>query len=90
MIQWSDNIKKPLIIHRLAVDIKWQNKGIGRKMMDFAIEFAEKKGFGSIRFDVYSGNPGLITTYDKMGCIKKGEVIFPHRDLPFYCYELNL
>ena len=87
-VLWSEKIKKPLIIHRLTVDINWQKKGIGRKLIDFALNYARENKYDSVRFDVYSGNPDLIKTYEKMGCEKKGEVYFPHRELPFYCYEL--
>ncbi len=86
-VQWSEN-KNPLIIHRLTVDVNLQKEGIGRKLINFALNYAKKNKYDSVRFDVYSGNPDLIKAYEKMGCEKKGEVFFPNRELPFYCYEL--
>jgi GNAT superfamily N-acetyltransferase len=89
-VAWSEYNMKPLAIHRLMVHPEYQNRGIGRTLINFAIEYAIDNKYDSLRFDVYSGNPLLINTYEKMGCIKKGEVLFPYRDLPFYCYELDL
>ena len=89
-VQWSKLNSRPLIIHRLIVHPAFQRRGIGRTLIDFAINYTKTNKFDSIRFDVYSGNPDLIKTYEKMGCVKRGEVMFPYRELPFFCYELDL
>ena len=89
-INWSLKNTKPLCIHRLIIHPSWQKKGLGREFLKFAIEFAHNNKNDSIRFDAYSGNPELITTYTKSGCKKRGEVFFPFREMPFYCFEMDL
>ena len=89
-VRWSELAIKPLIIHRLIVHPEFQRQGIGRTLIKHAINYANENKYDSIRFDVYGGNPELIKTYENMGCIKRGEVYFPYRELPFYCYEMYL
>jgi len=86
-INWMDKNGKVLVIHRLAILSKYQNKGLGKRLMRFAEKYAAKHGFTSIRFDAYSGNLKTIGFYQRLGYIKRGEVIFPGRILPFSCYE---
>ena len=89
-VDWSQSSRKPLAVHRLLVHPRFQKRGLGRRLMDFALKYANENKYDSIRFDVYTGNPGLIDTYEKMGCVKRGEVYFPFRELPFGCYELEI
>lgn len=89
-IRWSADNARPLVVHRLLVHPCAQGNGTGRMLMDFALVFATRNGFDSIRFDVYSGNPRLVETYERMGCVRRGEVFFRFRELPFYCYEKTL
>jgi len=88
-VTWSSGHVKPLVAHRLMVAPEFQGRGIARMLMDFALDRAASRGHDVIRFDVYSGNPELVATYERMGCMKRGEVFFIGRDLPFYCYELE-
>ena len=87
LISWEDINGNPLIIHRFAVEPSFQHLGLGRKLMDFAEEYAVKGIYTSIRFDAYSGNQRTLNFYEKRGYLKKGEVYFPGRNLPFYCFE---
>ncbi len=89
-VEWSTRSSRPLVVHRLMVHPGFQMQGVGRELMDFAAGYARGNGFDSIRFDAYSGNPGLLDTYEKMGCVRKGQVYFPHRELLFFCYEVDL
>ena len=84
---WSDEGGRVLVIHRLAVNPEWQKQGVGRQLMDFAENYAMKKGYTSIRLDAYSGNPGALNLYECRGYKKVGQLFFPRRELPFYCYE---
>jgi ribosomal protein S18 acetylase RimI-like enzyme len=86
-MNWLDKTGKILVITKLVVNPVWQNQGIGRKLMDFAENEAIEKKYTSIRLDAYSGNPRAINLYEKRGYRKVGEVYFPRRELPFYCYE---
>lgn len=89
-LPWITAGDKVLVIHRLVVHPEMQHQGIARQLMDYAENHAEKHGYTSIRLDVYSGNPYAIRLYEKRGFQRVGEVRFPGRRLPFYCYELPL
>lgn len=87
-LKWDDTKGKFLCIHRLVIHPKYQGKGIGKKLLQFAGETAFNKGYSSIRLDAYSGNPIALNLYEKHGYRRKGEVFFPRRELPFICYEI--
>lgn len=89
-IVWSDNNGECLVIHRLAVHPKNQKQGLARKLMDFAENFAIENGYTSIRLDAYSGNERVLRFYENRGYQKRGEVNFPGRVLPFFCYEKEI
>lgn len=76
-----------LVVHRLCIAPDRQKKGIAGMFMDFAEDFALQSGYAGIRLDAYSGNPAAVRLYESRGYRKVGEVNFPRRDLPFYCYE---
>jgi ribosomal protein S18 acetylase RimI-like enzyme len=80
-----------LVVHRLAVDASQQGKGIARKMMDFAEDFARSKQYTSIRLDTFSVNKRNQRFYEARGYSKLGSVQLPYkRKEPYYCYELIL
>lgn len=78
---------KVLIIHRLAVHPLFQNQGFAKRLMDFAEDYAINENFSSIRLDAYSANEKVLRFYEAREYKKRGEVYFPDRKLPFYCYE---
>jgi len=79
---------KNLIVHRLAVAVDYQRKGIGTYLMDFAISYAKENKYDSIRLDAYAVNKYSNALYNKLGFNKTGEIVF--RTGLFYCYELSL
>lgn len=87
IIDWHDKNGHFLIIHRLAINPLVQNQGLAKVLMAFAEDFALKNNFTSIRFDVFSGNKKAIKLYEGRGYLKRGEIYFPGRNLPFFCYE---
>lgn len=89
-INWSDSNGKFLVIRRLAVHPINQKKGLAKKLMDFAENFAIVNGCTSIRLDAYSGNERVLRFYEKRGYQKRGEVSFSGRVLPFFCYEKEI
>jgi len=89
-VNWQYPETSSLVIHRLAVDPLYQRRGLAGKLMDYAENQGATKGFESIRLDAYTGNKLSLTFYEKRGYIKRGEVMFPHRQLPFHCYEKQL
>jgi GNAT superfamily N-acetyltransferase len=86
-ISWSDNNRKILIAHRLAIDPLFQNMGLARKLMTFTEDFALSNGFTSIRLDAFSANKKALNLYENLDYKKTGELYFLGRDLPFFCYE---
>jgi ribosomal protein S18 acetylase RimI-like enzyme len=86
-LNWDDTKGKALCIHRLVIHPNNQGKGIGKKLLQFAEATASNNGYSSIRLDAYSDNPVALCLYERNGYVRKGEVIFPRRELPFICYE---
>ena len=87
-IKWlsEDNIN--LYIHRLAVHPLFQKRGIARKMMDFAEDYAKSNNYESVRLDTFSKNKRNNIFYENRGYIRLGYVYFPEQSrFPFYCFE---
>jgi len=61
------------ILHRIVVNPKFQNKGIGFRTMNHMIEELKADGVESLRLDVFSENPYSLRLYDKLGFEKVGE-----------------
>lgn len=89
-INWHTEDKKVLVIHRLAVNYKYQNQGLGRQLLDLVESIAVENRYNSIRLDAYSGNPIALKIYEDRGYQKVGQLFFPFREIPFYCYEKKL
>jgi ribosomal protein S18 acetylase RimI-like enzyme len=84
-IEWAYSDERPLVLHRLCVDPSHQNKGISKKMIRYAEEYAERHGYRCIRFDAFVENPISVAIYRKMGFVESGIVKFRKGD--FYCFE---
>ena len=80
-----------LVVHRLAVDPVHQGKGIARKIMDFAEDFARKQDYDSVRLDTFSQNPRNQRFYLNRGYTDLGAVYLKYKkEHPYFCYELLL
>ncbi len=55
------------LIHALGVDTPHTGKGVGRQMVEFAIETARKQGQKVIRLDVLKGNLPAAKLYTSIG-----------------------
>lgn len=86
-IDWEDQLGRPLCIHRLAVHPNDQGKGAGKKLIQFAEDYARNQGFSSLRLDAYSKNPGAVALYDHAGFSQKGNIYHPFRKVPYQCFE---
>ena len=87
-VKWLTKDEKNLYVHRLAVDPKYQKKGIGKLLMDFAEDFAKSNNYISIRLDTFSQNPRNNKFYKSRGYKKLDDVYFPKQsEFPFHCYE---
>lgn len=89
-ISWESPEKYSLVIHRLAIDPKCQGLGLAQKLMDYAELYGVENGFKSIRLDSYSANSRALRFYEQRNYVKRGELMFPNRALPFYCFEKQL
>ena len=91
-INWSTSESdQNLVVHRLAVDPTHQGKGIARKIMDFAENFARERQYDSIRLDTFSQNPRNQRFYINRGYTDLGSVYLKYKkEHPYVCYELLL
>lgn len=89
-INWFTNGRKVLVIHRLAVHPEFQQKGIAKQILKFIENFAKKNDYSCIRLDAYSENIKALKLYEGLAYKKVGQLYFPRREFPFYCYEKNI
>ncbi len=90
-VDWLTPDKDNIYIHRLAVHPDFQGRGLARKLMDFAENYAREKGCLSVRLDTFSKNQRNQRFYEARGYQKLGDIIFPNQsEHPFHCYELVL
>ncbi len=86
-VKWENSDVKIMVIHRLAVHPEFQKQGLAKRLMDFAENYAIENNYTSIRLDAFSNNPRALRFYENRDYQRRGEVFFPGRELPFYCYE---
>lgn len=89
-LNWSFIENPILVVHRFAVLPSSQKNGLGKVLMDFALDFAIDTGYKSIRLDAYSGNERTVNFYKNRGYNKIGEIYFPYRTKHFDCFEKSL
>lgn len=90
-LTWKDENGKVLAIHRMAVHVDYQRKGIAKSLMTFAEDLAIKESCTSIRTDTYIENIKMQSMFPKLGYTKVGEVFFNQgRTKPFICFEKTL
>jgi ribosomal protein S18 acetylase RimI-like enzyme len=85
-VNWQGG-EPALVVHRLCVHPNYQGTGLGSRLMDFAEAHAKRNAYASIRLDAYTGNPIAFRMYERRGYRKAGQVYFPRRTLPFFCFE---
>jgi GNAT superfamily N-acetyltransferase len=85
-VDWQGS-QPVLVVHRLCVDPAYQGQGIAGRLMDFAEDLARRQGYASLRLDAYSGNPTAVKLYKGRDYRQAGQVYFPRRMLPFFCFE---
>jgi GNAT superfamily N-acetyltransferase len=70
---WEYNGNNFIVLHRLCVNIEYQNKGFGMKTMLHIEEYLRNNGTTSIRLDAFSKNQNALKLYNKLGYKKAGE-----------------
>ncbi|RKP51548.1 GNAT family N-acetyltransferase [Cohnella endophytica] len=86
-LDWADKQGRPACIHRLAVHPDYQGQGLGKQLLRFAESLAGRRGYSSIRLDVYTENPGAVGMYSRAGYRQVGKIEFPFRQAPYLCFE---
>lgn len=85
---YSENIKVPCDLARVAVKKEYQNKGIAKYLINYIEKQVVKRGFDGIHFLVSKTNPHAKAVYDKMNYKCCGECIMYDKD--WFCYEKKL
>lgn len=85
---WENTEDKFMVIHRLCVSPQFQNKGIGRKTMEYIEKSLIMDNIKSIRLDTFSNNPYALNLYKSLGYKIVGEVNW--RKGMFYLMEKNI
>jgi len=71
--KWEYNGDDFMVVHRLCLNINYQNKGLGTKIMLYMEDYLKNTGICSIRLDAFSRNPIALRLYNKLGYKKTGE-----------------
>ena len=85
---WEYKNSKFKVIHRLCVNVDFQNMGIGKRVMKIIEEELRKENVECIRLDTFSKNPFSIKLYENIGFKKVGEANW--RKGLFNIYEKNI
>ena len=89
-VGWDLN-ETAIVVHRLAVSIHHQGKGIAASLMQQAETEALKRGINVLRIDTNSTNKATRQLFPKLGYEYAGEIGLGFRpNLRFYCYEKRL
>ena len=90
-IKWLTKNENNIYVHRLATDPIFWGLGNGKKLMDFAEDFAKNHNYNSVRLDTFSQNKRNHRFYESRGYKRLGDIFFPKQsEHPFHCYELVL
>lgn len=84
-ISWDD-VGRPLVVHRLCIDPRFQGRGLARRLMLFAEEHAASNGYRSIRLDTYSGNRAAQALFESLDYQPVGDVSL-REDKIFHCFR---
>ena len=58
---------KTLFIDDLCVDESTRGQNIGKKLYDFALDFAKKEGCYNLTLDAWANNAGAVRFYERLG-----------------------
>lgn len=65
------NARKILLVNSLCVDDRSRKKGIGRKLMQYIIDFAKELNVDSVELGVSESNQNAIHFYESIGMTTK-------------------
>lgn len=70
--EWSADAGDFRVIHRLCVDPDLQDRGIASEAILRLERILRQEGVGSLRLDVFSGNPSALRLYERNGYRRVG------------------
>ena len=85
---WTEELQPGGEIARVAVHPEYQNRGIARQMVQFALDRLRERGYKSFHGIVNALNEKALRSYAVFGFRKMGECDM--YDQHFICYELKL
>lgn len=83
--EWEYKGSSFVILHRLCVNVKYQNQGLGKKTLLYIERMLKDNNTQSIRLDAFSKNPSALRLYENNNYKRVGEANF--RKGLFYLYE---
>jgi GNAT superfamily N-acetyltransferase len=89
-VGWDIN-ETAIVTHRLAVQPKFNGRGIAAALLLQAEHEAVKRNIGVLRIDTNTENQATQALFPKLGYVYAGEIDLAFRPgLRFYCYEKRL
>lgn len=85
---WTPALAPAGEIARLVVGRKWQNQGIARQMLLYAMDELRRRGCKGIHFLVSKTNERALRSYGRLDFDKVGEADL--YGLDWYCFEKSL
>lgn len=85
---WSKELAPGGELSRLAVSSDYQNQGIAREMILYAMQVLRDRGYRSVHFLVNRLNTKAVRSYDHLNFCHVGSCEL--YDQPFWCYEKEL
>lgn len=76
---------RPIYLINMAVHPEYQRRGIGRALLDYALDLARAGGADAIRLDAYDGRVGAGDFYRKCGYRLRGGKTY--RKVPLLYFE---
>lgn len=64
---WTYPDRPYIVVHRLAVNPKYQRQGIARAAMEHVEKKAKEEGIKTIRLDTFCENPAGASLYESLG-----------------------
>ncbi|MCC8425375.1 GNAT family N-acetyltransferase [Mucilaginibacter sp. UR6-11] len=86
-VGWDIN-ETAIVVHRIAVSINHQGKGVAARLMQQAEQVANTRGLKKIRIDTNVVNGATNHLFPKLGYVYAGEISLATRPgMRFSCYE---
>jgi GNAT superfamily N-acetyltransferase len=83
-----DITKPAIVVHRLAVSVNYQGKGVAQALMAEAEAEAIRRNIHLLRIDTNSKNTGANKVFEKAGYVFAGEITLEFRPgSGFNCYQ---